>query len=469
MGVSERTKELDLPGLTVTNMDPNCFEARLDEPDSCPICGSSNFCIEHMNREKKLQDLLNAKDLPRVIDLCVLYTYYRCRSTIEHKQRYFPRSFSFSEAKRPYTCRLERYVFHHFLTTEATALSRGEVIKGKLSKDDINGIFEYITTRLDGLVPQKIAPVETMLIHKSLIKNIVFYSVCNLADGMLIEILQDCSVESIKSFAKRMDLSELKTVWIDIDDRLLLAVKETFPDAEICSGKYAVEQFIRRQLPALATEFGADKGIKNAISKDRDFLSKYSKERLDGFLAIHSELKAYYNLQLLQNADGSEWTIEQIVQYVDSIPLDSPGLFGLKASLCTFTAQLRSSIGKSYQNKQLELDMMEIVKDHLESIDHSHDELRKTSAKVMRARAFYSELSLEEPFLEDLFDEHGKIKSENEVLFEKTVKRDFRTRASGRKGEQELIGQPLEEVDSRMKRLVEVNKEEKRKNRNASF
>ena len=54
-------------------------------------------------------------------------------------------------------------------------------------------------------------------------------------------------------------------------------------------------------------------------------------------------------------------------------------------------------------------------------------------------------------------------------MFEKTVKRDFRTRASGRKGGQELIGQPLEEVDSRMKRLVEVNKEEKRKNRNASF
>ena len=73
------------------------------------------------------------------------------------------------------------------------------------------------------------------------------------------------------------------------------------------------------------------------------------------------------------------------------------------------------------------------------------------------------------PSIEDLFDEHGKIKSENEVLFEKTVKRDFRTRASGRKGEQELIGQPLEKVDSRMKRLVEVNKEEKRKNRNASF
>ena len=306
-----------------------------------------------------------------------------------------------------------------------------------------------------------------MLIHKSVVKSVPFYSVCNLADGMLVEVLQDCSMECINSLAKRMDLSKLKTVWIDIDDRLLHAVRDAFPDTEICCGKYAVQQFVRRQLPALAAEMNADKGIKFAISIDRESLSRHSKKRLDEFLAGNPKIQAYYDLQFLQNSDGSEWTIEQIIKNVDAIPLNNHALFGLKASLSNFAEQLRRSEGKRYQNQQFQ-DTMMIAKAHLESIDHSHDELRKTSPGVMRARAFYGELSREEQFLEDFCDENGKFKSENEMLFERTVKSRFRTRTN-EKGQQRLLGQPLEEVDSRLKRMVDVNKEEKRIERRATL
>ena len=101
MEIEERTKALGLPGLMVTNRDPDFYEARLDEPTCCPVCKSANFCVEHRNRDRSLQDLLDAGILPRVIDLHVLYTYYQCQSTIEHKQRFFPEIVSLRRGQAP--------------------------------------------------------------------------------------------------------------------------------------------------------------------------------------------------------------------------------------------------------------------------------------------------------------------------------------------------------------------------------
>lgn len=458
MILPDRTKELGLPGLEVTNRDFDRYEARLQEPTVCTVCGSSHFNVEHRDREKNLIDLISPQDHPKVIDLHFLYTYYQCMGRTK-KHHFFPRDFSFAAYKRHYTCRFELYVFKRCLTTNLKKLAYGPIIKGKISEKDVAEIFTYCTHRLDELVPKRIAPVHTLYIHRSLIKGVTFYSICNLEDGMLIEMLPDCTESSLSVFAARMDLSQLEAVWIDIDDRLLSAVSTVFPDAEICSGKREVQRFIRSQLPLLADEFGADKGIKMALSMERDYLSRHSTKRLNDFIEQNPEIEAYYKMDELLGDVSRSWTLSQLRDWVESIPIDKPSLFGLKASLTNFLAPMNNSVGKNYLNKEGH-DTVRIAEGHLESIDHSHEELRKASMSTMRARALYGELLKSPSSLDEYLDEQGKFKTENDILFEDVIKRCVHTVS---KGKQELLlGQPLEEVDARLRDIVAMDADERR-------
>ena len=450
MTLSDWTKKLNLPGLKVTDVRGDQFDGKLEDPTACAICGSTHFNVEHKDREKNLIDLLSHQNQLRVIDLHFLYNYYECSNSI--KRHFFPRAFVFSNYKRRYTCRFELFIFEHCLVMDAKKLASGNVIHGKISDMDVAEIFAYCTKQLDSLVPKKIAPVQTLYIHRSFIKGTLFYSICNLEDGMLIEILPDCSIASFSTFAERMSLSRLKTVWIDIDDRLLQTIQVVFPNAEICTGKREVQRFIRFQLPLLAAELGADKGIKKAISIESESRSKHSEKRLKAFIEQNPEIAAYYQMEERLGDISKQWTLTQMEEWIDEVPLSSPVLFAIKASLTAYKKQMRNAVGKYYCNKQGN-DVIKIAEDHLESIDLSHDKLRKTSAPVMRSRALYGELLLSSFSLEDFCDEQGKFKTQQDVVFEKVVKKCVRTARSGEK--EVLLGEPLEEIDARMKEMAE--------------
>ena len=222
------------------------------------------------------------------------------------------------------------------------------------------------------------------------------YVICDIEKGVLVDILTNCKSDTLLAFSKRMDLSALKTIWIDIDDQLLDSVSAVFPDAIICTGKREIRRYFSNRIRTY-----------QKASDSHNYM-----ENMRRNYAIIQALKFDYKKSWTNTDECDRWISYAIMMFPDEIVE--------KVTIFKFIDCIQNSINRYYYDHE-GYDLKDITDDILESIDSRIGELRKTRGAIIRSRALYGSIILDSRDFSLLEEAKNSVKESIFNLSRKTV------------------------------------------------
>lgn len=451
----EKTRKLGLKELRVTEwLPPDHYVAvNKTEIDHCPTCGSQNWMTFIKNHDRKLKDILE-RDSNQIIHLTHRHRHANCTNP-KHSSIVVETPISFAEKHSRYTCRLVRYIhascmLHSFSETQ-------RLLHGKLSRAEVESAFSEMTKQLDTIRSKLWNAATRIGIHIISIRGTRAMLACDLDHLSLIEVFPDTTTESVQRITDVPN--QVSEVWIAMDMVLMQSVKKAFPNAVIRVGAGEVRQFLIRQVECLSTDL--PNTIQRNLLRDRQTMSKPTLQKLDAALDGSSPLlREVYHYIWNLNYDHDVLFLEEFLKELqepreDSVSEDER-LF--RETCDTFFHIIQDSVWKvMVGDGGREVDSE--YHDRLSNISSLLNETPKCSFPHMRARIVYSESFFA---LQDL-DNRGRrdlaLRSgmtENQMFCDQIIGRSF-----GIYGRNLTFGQPLEDVESRLRRLSEIRKEAK--------
>ena len=408
----DRTHELGLPEIVVLSCHSRIYTI-MDEPPAsqCVYC-KTKYIQKHGIPKRSLLDILARKEPVEIIHLDYRQQRFLCQNNDCKKS--FLKAVSFVEPKKTVTCRLEIYLFRQSLTQPVQEIERR--LNGELTDTTIEKIFKEVTGRLDSAAPQVWRTPKSIGIHFVEIKKQKMLMVTNIDDEVVVDFLPNPSVKSIKKLSRRFQSSKMiQMIWIDINDTLFESVREVFPNAEIRIGVYQLERYLGRIITEIVAspQRSGKRPQLDTFLKNRDNLSKPTKENLDNYLAKNEDVRQIYEYK--QKIPVSDLiAIESVIDSIaDNLTMSSYPDYLLIADATRYKDILHQSFGLIMQNS----DGHDLAKNHFpyksDEIEQLLESVPKSSFEVLRARALYSDPELD---IDQAFQDIGWMEAEEEPL-----------------------------------------------------
>lgn len=332
------TEALGIPDLLVlkTSTDSHYYAVHKryfsDDKLPCPACGSKKTrCSKVVKRTFK--DMLWDKDPSddddkkgfRVFDLTFYQTYLRCDGC---NSSVFPEPIDFGDKGCRYTNRLAdaladgtfrfsyKKVCDYFGVPASTA-SIGPIMRRRIQYRE--SLLLPIRT------PQKLGIMEAVFFRES--HPIVF---ALRDDGVYcIDILSDSSEETVLTFLRTLDASEVGTVYIDPVDSIRSAAAVAFPSANLVVTDECILRYARDAMLEIIHEDGKRFPVKfkDAVLTipNKRLQSDFQRRQVADGMKIRPRLReAYEQHQALMELMSGKWTYEAVSKRAHELPSNLP-------------------------------------------------------------------------------------------------------------------------------------------------
>ena len=353
----------------------------------CPACGSSNTrCSKIVVRTFK-DILYNKKDEEglrpenfRVFDITFYQRYFRCNAC---NSSVFPEPINFAEKGCRYTNRLSdiladktlhlpyKRVCAYFGVPASTA-SIGPIMRRRVQYRE--------SSLLPIATPNLLSIAEIKFYHET---YPVIFGVWH-DEIYCMDILKDSSEESVLTFFRTLDASEVNTVFVDPVDSIRSATAAAFPNAKLVVTEECILRYARDAMLDIIRKDGKRFPLKHKgtaltiLNKQID--SRSQQQIIDG-MATRPRLKSAYDChQQFMEIMSGDWSYETLTDWTHSIPT-SLSEFDV---LCDMIAFFEQEIHNSKEAKK----PPDIYPTALHGVREAFNDMPHCIFEVLRARCF---------------------------------------------------------------------------------
>lgn len=345
----------DLLALKISNADHyHAVHQRYfsDDKLTCPACGSTKTrCSKVVKRSFKdiLWDDAPTEDDEaqgfKVVDLTFYQRYFRCDGC---NNSVFPEPIEFGDKGCRYTNRLSdaladgtfRFSYKKvcaYFGVPASTASIGPIMRRR--------ILYRESLLLPVSTPKKLGIMEVLFFREA--RPVVF---ALRDEGVYcIDILQDSSEETVLTFLRTLDASQVDTVYIDPVDSIRSAAATAFPGANLLVSDECVLRYARDAMLEIIHEDGKRFPVKfkDAVLTipNKHLQSDYDRRQIKDGMESRLRLKSAYDKhQALMELMAGEWTYEALSQWAHSLPDDLPEFETLIDVIDLFEQEINDSV-----------------------------------------------------------------------------------------------------------------------------
>lgn len=345
----------DLLALKISNADHyHAVHQRYfsDDKLTCPACGSTKTrCSKVVKRSFKdiLWDDAPTEDDEaqgfKVVDLTFYQRYFRCDGC---NNSVFPEPIEFGDKGCRYTNRLSdaladgtfRFSYKKvcaYFGVPASTASIGPIMRRR--------ILYRESLLLPVSTPKKLGIMEVLFFREA--RPVVF---ALRDEGVYcIDILQDSSEETVLTFLRTLDASQVDTVYIDPVDGIRSAAATAFPGANLLVSDECVLRYARDAMLEIIHEDGKRFPVKfkDAVLTipNKHLQSDYDRRQIKDGMESRLRLKSAYDKhQALMELMAGEWTYEALSQWAHSLPDDLPEFETLIDVIDLFEQEINDSV-----------------------------------------------------------------------------------------------------------------------------
>lgn len=286
----------------------------------CPACGSNRTrCSKVLKR--KFKDILSQDGSDfKIVNLFFYQRYFRCDGC---GSSVFPERIEFGEKGCRYTNRLSDKLADGTFTYSYKKVCNYYGVPA--STASVGAIMRRRIQYREAMLPPLKTPSALGVFEAPFYDKIFPVILATWDDEVYcLDILEESSEEAYSAFFRKLEIGQIKTVYIDPVESLRNAAYTYFPMASIEVSDECILRYARNAMLDIIHEEGKRFPIRHkydSLTQRTDFLQPYTREKIEEGLSCRPRLKnAYAAYQQLIMILQNDWSKEDITDWVSSLP-----------------------------------------------------------------------------------------------------------------------------------------------------